>query len=98
MMNTLYVAVLTYTAPIEEVEHHLPAHMEWLEKGYAEGAFIASGRRVPRTGGIILAKGSSLEAVESRLQQDPFQLHGVASVDVYPFVASKHVEALEGLF
>lgn len=98
MMNTLYIAVLTYTAPLEEVERYLPAHMEWLEKGYAEGAFIASGRRVPRTGGIIVAKGTHLSEVESRLQQDPFQVHSVASVDVYPFVVSKHVEALKGLF
>ncbi len=61
-MSTLYVVVLTYIKPLEEVDDAIPAHVEWLKKGYADGLFLASGRRLPRTGGVILAKCASRNA------------------------------------
>lgn len=93
----LYIAVLTYIRPVEEIDACLADHIAWLEEGYAAGAFIASGRRVPRNGGVILAKGDSLEEVQARLSQDPFQVQGLAKVDVIPFEASKRIAALEGI-
>lgn len=42
----LYIAVLTYIRPVEEIDACLADHIAWLEEGYAAGAFIASGRRV----------------------------------------------------
>ena len=96
-MATLHVVVLTYIKPISEVDAHIPAHIEWLNKGYDDGVFLASGRRVPRIGGVILATGE-LDALQARLQDDPFHRFGVASVEVIPFDASKRVAALEGIF
>ena len=34
-MSTIYVVVLTYIKPLEEVDRAIPAHIEWLKKGYA---------------------------------------------------------------
>ena len=93
----LHVVVLTYIKPLDEVDAHIPAHIEWLNKGYEDGVFLASGRRVPRIGGVILATGE-LEALQLRLRDDPFQRFGVAAVEVIPFDASKRVAALEGAF
>ena len=72
-MSTIYVVVLTYIKPLEEVDRAIPAHIEWLKKGYADGLFLASGRRIPRTGGVILASASepgSLPAAGSRPYRD----------------------------
>ncbi len=66
-MSTIYVVVLTYIKPLEEVDRAIPAHIEWLKKGYADGLFLASGRRIPRTGGVILAKCDSRETLQARL-------------------------------
>lgn len=93
----LYIAVLTYIRPVEEIDACLADHIAWLEEGYQAGAFIASGRRVPRNGGVILIKGDSLEDVEARLSQDPFQTKGLAKVEVIPFEPSKRIAALEGV-
>lgn len=60
-MSTIYVVVLTYIKPLEEIDNAIPAHVEWLKKCYADGLFLASGRRIPRTGGVILAKCDSRE-------------------------------------
>lgn len=87
-MSTIYVVVLTYIKPLEEVDRAIPAHIEWLKKGYADGLFLASGRRIPRTGGVILAKCDSRETLQARLSQDPFQLLGLARTEIIPFEAS----------
>ncbi|MEQ9889576.1 YciI family protein [Pectobacterium zantedeschiae] len=87
-MSVIYVVVLTYVKPLEEVDDTIPFHVEWLKKGYADGVFLASGRRIPRTGGVILAKSDSRESLEKRLSLDPFQKLGLATVEIIPFEAS----------
>ena len=96
-MSIIYVVVLTYVKPLEEVDAQIPAHVEWLKKGYADGVFLASGRRVPRNGGVILAKCDSLESLEERLSQDPFQKLNIATVDIIPFEASMKAQFLENM-
>ena len=91
-MSTIYVVVLTYIKPLEAVDRAIPAHIEWLKKGYADGLFLASGRRIPRTGGVILAKCDS-----RRLSQDPFQQLGLARTEIIPFEASMASPALQSL-
>ncbi|GAA0375299.1 YciI family protein [Bowmanella denitrificans] len=85
----MFVVLLTYIQPLEQIEALLAEHIEFLDRQYAAGSFIASGRRVPRTGGVILARGEEQAALERILAQDPFQREGVASYDIYPFVPSK---------
>lgn len=87
-MSTIAVVILTYVKPLEEVDAQLTAHVEWLKQGYADGIFLASGRKIPRSGGVILAKGDDLDALQNLLSQDPFQQSGVAKVEIVPFEAT----------
>ena len=41
----MYILLLTYQKPLEEVDKHLAAHKIYLEKNYKAGNFLASGRR-----------------------------------------------------
>ncbi len=97
-MNTIYVVVLTYTKSLEEVDEQIPAHIEWLKKGYSDGVFLASGRRIPRNGGVILAKCDNLESLEDRLNEDPFQKLNIAKTEIFPFEANMKVQLLENIF
>jgi len=83
----LCVILLRYVAPLEELDRHMEAHIVWLTKGYAEGIFIASGRQVPRTGGVILTRGHRRE-VEALVATDPFVASGAATAEVIEFTAS----------
>lgn len=47
----MFIFSLTYLKSISEVEKYLPQHIDYLERHYQSGHFIASGRKVPRTGG-----------------------------------------------
>nr|WP_242223732.1 YciI family protein [Shinella zoogloeoides] len=93
----MYVAILTYVRPLEEIDRHVEAHIEWLRRHYADGTFLLSGRRVPRTGGVIVTRGESLEAVEALLKTDPFQQHGLATVDIIPLQVAMAADGLKEL-
>lgn len=97
-MSTIYVVVLTYIKPLEEVDSKIPEHVEWLKQGYSDGVFLASGRRIPRNGGVILAKCDSIEALEVRLSHDPFQKMKIARAEIIPFEATMKAHLLESIF
>ena len=96
-MSTIYVVVLTYIKPLEEVDSQIPEHVEWLKQGYTDGVFLASGRRIPRNGGVILAKSDSLEALKIRLSHDPFQKMKIAKAEIIPFEATMKAQLLESI-
>ena len=96
----MYVVTLTYLRPLEEVDAQLAGHVAWLERHYASGLFIASGRRVPRTGGVILARSGDAAMLQAALAEDPFVTHGLARVDVVeftPVMAAPGAEMLKSL-
>lgn len=94
----MFVVTLTNHVPIEEIERHLEAHRAFLDKYYAQGVFLASGPREPRTGGIIIVSGKvSLERLEVILDEDPFKQHDLARYDIIEFHAVKHNPALAAL-
>jgi len=84
----MFVVNLHYTAPLEEVDKALAEHVAFLIAHYEKGIFIASGRKVPRTGGVILARNASREELQAILDQDPFKARNLATYEITEFVAS----------
>ncbi|MFE1171051.1 YciI family protein [Streptomyces sp. NPDC058773] len=91
----MFVLELTYTAPLERVDAVLELHVEWLQKEYAAGHFLAAGHKVPRDGGVILAAGMDRATVERIVAQDPFVLASVCEYRITEFVATTTAPALE---
>ncbi len=86
----MFVVLLTYVKPLAEVDQHMRAHMKFLNEQYAARTFVASGRQVPRTGGVILARAASKAALAELLQRDPFVQNGVATFELIEFRTSQH--------
>ncbi|MCP5413375.1 MAG: hypothetical protein H6961_01955 [Chromatiaceae bacterium] len=93
----MFVVSLTYKAELSEVDNYISEHIAYLEKYYDKGNFIASGRKVPRTGGVILAHAESREKLIAILQEDPFYKADVASYEVTEFVPSNVGQGFESL-
>ncbi|HEX7637029.1 MAG TPA: YciI family protein [Burkholderiaceae bacterium] len=93
----MFVVTLTYLKPVEEIDALMPGHLAWLDRHYAAGLFIASGRRVPRTGGVILARGDDEAALQAALAEDPFVVHGAARCEVVAFACTRSAPGLEAL-
>ena len=91
----MFIVSLTYKRDLEEVDKHLDAHVAYLKQEYANGNFIASGRKIPRTGGIILSCVKNKDELESILANDPFHKEGIAEYDIIEFVPSMVAEGLE---
>lgn len=93
----MFIIALTYIKPLEEVDALLEKHVEYLNEQYRLGNFLASGRKVTRTGGVILAHGVSREEIETIITLDPFHVHGVAEYEITEFCPTMTSEELEFL-
>ena len=93
----MFLILLTYTCPLDQVEPHLAAHREFLQHGYASGHFLMSGRREPRTGGVILAQGEHRAAIETLMHDDPFYRAGVTAMQIIEFIPTMTVSSLAAL-
>jgi uncharacterized protein YciI len=93
----VFVLLLTYTRPLDEVDALMRRHMAWLEEQYEAGRFLVSGRRIPRTGGVILARGDDRGEIEALAAADPFVTGGVATCEVVEFRASQVADELRPL-
>jgi uncharacterized protein YciI len=94
-MRSLFVVELLYKKPLAEIDAAMPAHMKFLEKHYASGHFLVSGRKIPRDGGVILATGASKEAIEAIAREDPFVARGLSDFRVIQFRPSQRADDIQ---
>ncbi|MGX2993575.1 YciI family protein [Streptomyces sp. JNUCC 64] len=92
----MFVLELTYTAPVDAVDARMAEHIAWLDDLYASGVVIASGRKNPRDGGVLLAVGEDRAAIEALAATDPFVTGGVCAYRVTEFLATRTAPALDG--
>ena len=92
----MFIVTLTYKVPLDVVDGHMAAHVDWLKAGLADGWLLVAGRQVPRVGGILVARGDRAD-VEAMVATDPFVVNGVADVAVTEFVPSFVAPGLEML-
>ena len=85
----MFIINLNYIVPLEKLDEHMTDHVKFLQKYYKQNVFVASGRKVPRTGGIILSLAKSKEEVEAIMSEDPFCVHKLAEFTVTEFLTSQ---------
>ena len=93
----MYIVNLTYKVSLEAVDKYLDNHVEYLNEQYQLGNFHASGRKVPRTGGIILSKMSDKNELLKIIAKDPFKINDLADYEITEFIPTKTCEELEFL-
>ncbi|MCX5329977.1 MULTISPECIES: YciI family protein [unclassified Streptomyces] len=91
----MFVLELTYTAPLDQVDAVLEAHVAWLDAQYERGVFLASGPKNPREGGVILAVAEDRARIEEIAATDPFVTAGVCAYRITEFTATKTAPELE---
>jgi uncharacterized protein YciI len=85
----MYVVLVNYTVSIEEIDLVLPDHVEWLTRQYDHGHFLASGRRNPRPGDVIITRPMSRGKLDAILAADPFSVQHLAKHEVIEFTATR---------
>tara|TARA_R110001599_G_scaffold171353_1_gene362290 strand:+ start:307476 stop:307778 length:303 start_codon:yes stop_codon:yes gene_type:complete len=90
----MFIISIKYVKSEEEIDALLTAHHRFLKEQYAAGVFLMSGRKVPRSGGIILADATDRADIEAIIQLDPFYEAGIAEYDITEFVPTMTAESL----
>lgn len=94
----MFLIELTYKVPLDQIDEYLQSHVEFLNAHYSFGKFIASGRKEPRDGGVILATANDRKEVEAIIKQDPFYQHQLADYKITEFIVSKKAQHLTDSF
>lgn len=84
----MFVILLNYKKPLSNVDRFVGEHREFLERYYISGHFLMSGRKEPRTGGVILAKAETKAEIESIVRNDPFYREQIAEYEIVEFLPS----------
>jgi uncharacterized protein YciI len=99
MTSPIFVITLNYTKPIEQVDKHLVTHRAYLDKFYASGVFVTSGRQNPLKGGVIVARSFDNAGkiyakadIENIMNNDPFLTNKVAEYKITEFTPVKYSE------
>lgn len=93
----MFIINLNYIVPLEQLDAHMADHVKFLRKYYKQNVFVASGRKVPRTGGIILALANAQEEIEHIISEDPFFIHKLAEFTITEFLTSQYHPDLKRL-
>lgn len=93
----MYIISLTYKVPLDKVDQHPDAHIDYLNRQYEKGNFHASGRKVLRTGGIILSKLTDKNELLRILDEDPFKKNQLADYELTEWVPNKTSDELRFL-
>lgn len=85
----MFILNLTYIKSMKEVDNFLSEHIQYLEKYYELNKFICSGRKNPRTGGIILCNATNRKEAEKIVSEDPFFIQKIAKYEIIEFIPTK---------
>jgi len=69
----------------------------FIQRQVAAGVYLLAGPKVPRTGGVIVARAASAEALWQIVREDPYHSSGVAEFEVVEFVAGRYAPQLAPL-
>ncbi len=90
-----FMIEITFRVPEEVINQTTAEHRAFLQTGYDAGKLLYSGPKVPRVGGIVLARAESLEEIQQFFQADPYVQKGLATyrfVEFNPVLFQKFVE------
>lgn len=87
----MYIIVLNYLVPREDIAPFLKQHYEYLDRYYQQGFFIASGPNERKDGGVIIVKHVVREKIQQIIQEDPFIKHKLATAELIDFEPTKGI-------
>lgn len=90
----MFIVLLRFAGREDRAREHMDGHRAWIERGFDDGVFLLVGSVQPRLGGALLAHGTSLAALEARVQEDPFVAQEVVTAEKIEIAPSRAEERL----
>jgi len=87
--NTMYIVFLRFGPHRAQAPQWMEAHNQWIQRGIDEGVFLLAGSLERAQGGALLAAHTTWEALQARIQEDPFVRHGVVEAEIHVISPSR---------
>lgn len=91
----MYLLLVHYTQPMEKVNAVTPDHRAYLDRFYATGELLVSGRRNPPSGGVLVGHFKDRASADAFVAGDPFVTSGVARYEIIEFDPVKRAPEVE---
>lgn len=73
-----FLVDIQYRIPADQMTEITKEHRAFLQEGYQRGLLLYSGPKLPKKGGLVLARAASLEELQEFFENDPYRLRNVA--------------------
>lgn len=93
----MFIILLEFSQNKGQAGQFMEGHKQWLERGFDDGVFLMAGSLQPKLGGGILAHDVSLEALQQRVNDDPFVSEDIVSAKIIEITPSRADRRLEFL-
>lgn len=81
----MYLLIVSYTKPLEEVTPHFSTHLDWVKQYIDAGIFLFVGPKKSKLGGVIGVKSIDRNKLKSILSEDSFVKNDVAEYQIVDF-------------
>jgi uncharacterized protein YciI len=93
----MFVVFLKFADNKAKAGQFMEDHKQWIKRGFDDGVFLLVGSLKPNSGGGIVAHGTSLSDLQSRVNDDPFVAENVVSAEIVEIAPSRTDERLQFL-
>lgn len=93
----MFIILLEFSRNKAQAGRFMEGHKQWLESGFDDGIFVMAGSLQPNLGGGILAHDVSLEALQDRINDDPFVSEGIVNAKIIEMTPSRADRRLDFL-
>lgn len=95
--TTVFIVFLRFGPNRAQAGQWMAGHKQWIQDGIADGSFLLAGSLDQAQGGLVIAVGTDAAAIDARVAQDPFVLHGVVTADIHAVAPSLMAQGLSAL-
>jgi len=93
----MFMVLLKFSGNKGRAAKFMQGHRDWIERGFDDGVFLLAGGLQPNLGGGIVAHNTSLPALQSRVNDDPFVAENVVSAEILEITPARTDERLDFL-
>ena len=90
----MFIVQLKFSNNRGQASQLMDGHKAWLKQGFDDGIFLLAGTLQPNLGGGIVAHNTTMSALQSRVNDDPFVAEDVVSAEIIEITPSKTDERL----
>lgn len=90
-----FIIIIHYKVTSEKINEIRPRHRQFLEKAYEQEVALFSGPQVSGKGGIVAARGKTIEEVEKFFGDDPYIKEKAAKYQFIEFQPGHYQKCLE---